>query len=236
MEKNSFSEELMKFGLTRQESAIYECMLGEKKTTGYEIAKQLGISRSNAYNSLASMTEKGAVYLVEEDNKKKYMAVALEEFCKNYIRSLEESKRWLLAHKPECKDYTEGYITIEGSVNILNKLRNILSKVEERVYISCTRNYLLLLSEEIDELVSARKKVVIITDQPISLKNVKVYIGEPREFEIGIIADSKFVISGEYGDGSKNTCLYSGQENFVKIYKRALANEIKILTLKEENR
>ena len=50
MENNMFIEQLMNFGLTRQEAAIYECMLTEGKITGYEVAKQIGISRSNAYN------------------------------------------------------------------------------------------------------------------------------------------------------------------------------------------
>ena len=59
MESSVFAERLMEFGLTRQEAAIYECLLREGKTTGYEVAKLIGISRSNAYNSLASMTEKG---------------------------------------------------------------------------------------------------------------------------------------------------------------------------------
>ena len=27
-----------------------------------------------------------------------------------------------------------------------------------------------------------------------------------------------------------NTCLYSGQKNFVNLYKRALANEIKLIS------
>ena len=66
MEQTSFTERLMEFGLTRQEASIYQCLLTEGKVTGYEVAKQTGISRSNAYNSLASMTEKGAAYLVEE--------------------------------------------------------------------------------------------------------------------------------------------------------------------------
>ena len=66
MEDKSYIERLMEFGLTRQEAGIYGCLISEGKTTGYEVAKQLGISRSNAYNSLASMTEKGAAYLVEE--------------------------------------------------------------------------------------------------------------------------------------------------------------------------
>ena len=58
MEKVTFTERLMEFGLTRQEATIYQCLLGEGKMSGYEVAKQTGISRSNAYNSLASMTEK----------------------------------------------------------------------------------------------------------------------------------------------------------------------------------
>ena len=66
MESSAFSERLMEFGLTRQEAGIYECLLEEGKITGYEAAKILGISRSNAYNSLASMTEKGASYLADE--------------------------------------------------------------------------------------------------------------------------------------------------------------------------
>ena len=92
MEDKSYIERLMEFGLTRQEAGIYGCLISEGKTTGYEVAKQLGISRSNAYNSLASMTEKGAAYLVEEGTTKKYVPVPLDEFCKNRIRRLEESR------------------------------------------------------------------------------------------------------------------------------------------------
>ena len=91
MEQTSFTERLMEFGLTRQEASIYQCLLTEGKVTGYEVAKQTGISRSNAYNSLASMTEKGAAYLVEEASTRKYVPVPLNEFCKNRIRKLEES-------------------------------------------------------------------------------------------------------------------------------------------------
>ena len=211
MEQTSFTERLMEFGLTRQEASIYQCLLTEGKVTGYEVAKQTGISRSNAYNSLASMTEKGAAYLVEEASTRKYVPVPLNEFCKNRIRKLEESGKWLQEHM-------------------------LLSQVDQRVYISCTRNYLLLLIRELDTLMEERKKVVIITDQPATFHNAKVYFGENRGMQIGIIADSKYVLTGEYGEGSMNTCLYSGQKNFVELYKTALANEIKLLSIREENK
>lgn len=235
MEQASFTESLMEFGLTRQEASIYQCLLTEGKVTGYEVAKQTGISRSNAYNSLANMTEKGAAYLVEEGHTRKYVPVPLEEFCRNRIRKLEESRKWLVEHIPSEKTYVDGYITIEGARHILNKVRNILKNVEERVYISLTRNYLLLLVGEIAELTTDKKQVVIITDQPATFVRAKVYIGEDRGTRIGVIADSKYVLTGEYGEGSMNTCLYSGQQNFVELYKSALSNEIKLLSMREEN-
>ena len=235
MEQQSFIERLMEFGLTRQEACIYQCMLTEGKVTGYEVAKQTGISRSNAYNSLANMTEKGAAYMVEEGHTRKYVPVPLDEFCRNRIRKLEETKNWLIGHMPSGKVYVEGYITIEGASHILDKMRNILKKVDEKVYISLTRNYLLLLVGELQTLIAAKKQVVIITDQPTAFSRAKVYVGEDRGMRIGVISDSRYVLTGEYGEGSMNTCLYSGQKNFVELYRTALSNEIKLLSMREEN-
>ena len=48
-------ELLMSFGLTRQEARVYVLLLGEGALSGYEAAKRLGISRSNAYAALAGL-------------------------------------------------------------------------------------------------------------------------------------------------------------------------------------
>ena len=74
---------------------------------------------------------------------------------------------------------------------------------------------------------------MIITYQPATLRNAKVYLGESRGMQVGVIADSKYVLTGEYGEGSMNTCLYSGQKNFVELYKTALANEIELIKIRE---
>ena len=149
---------------------------------------------------------------------------------------MEESRKWLLAHMPEAKSQDEGYITIEGSRHILDKMQNLLSKVEERAYISCTRNYLLLFVEELEKLDELGKKLVIITDHPVKFGNAKKYVGEQRKTQVGLITDSKYVLTGEFGEGSIDTCLYSGQKNFVENYKRALSNEIKLQAIQEEKK
>ncbi len=230
MDKHQFTEYLLSFGLTRQEAGVYEKLLLNGKQTGYEAAKETGISRSNVYGALAALVEKGAAHVVE-GTAKKYMPVPLEEFLENYMKKLEKEKSWLLANIPSAKTEEEGYITIEGVQNVYNKMTNLLLRAKERVYVSCSRTCLESLRQELETLLAKGKRVVVVTDYPAVLKGAEVYVADDRGSQIGIIVDSVYVLSGEYGDGSMNTCLYSGQSNFVKLFKSAMANEIKLITL-----
>ena len=74
---------------------------------------------------------------------------------------------------------------------------------------------------------------MLITDSEFSFEGALVYVTEAKESQIGLITDSRYVLSGEYGPGSMNTCLYSGQKNFVKLFKTALANEIELIKIRK---
>ena len=152
MEESRVIRYLTDFGLSRQEALVYEQLLAGGKQTGYEIARDTGISRSNAYTSLAGLVEKGAAYLVEE-TAKKYIPVCPEEFCGNRIRRMEEEKRWLSVNLACEKTEEEGYITIEGEEHIRDKIQNLMEKAEERVYLSCSRACLDGLGNELGMLV-----------------------------------------------------------------------------------
>ena len=137
MENGAFAAYLQHFGLSRQEALVYQNLLLYGKRTGYEIAKETGISRSNVYGALSVLAEKGAAYVLEE-SAKKYIPVKLEEFCGNWIRKLKEEEQWMRENLPDIKEAEEGYITIEGDANIRDKLHNLIRNAAERVYISGT--------------------------------------------------------------------------------------------------
>ena len=232
MEQNQYVEYLLHFGLTRQEALIYVELLVKGKQTGYEIAKETGISRSNVYSVLAALAEKGAAYVIEE-SAKRYIPVKVEENPGNCIRRMQEEQEWMERNLPQKKAETEGYITIEGEQNILDKAKNLIAQAGERVYLSCTAGYLDAFRQALEELVKKKRKVVILTDAPYELKDAIFYQTEDKGQQIGLIVDSKSVLSGEYGKGSLNTCLYSGQKNFVTVFKNAMANEIKLIQLQK---
>lgn len=225
-------ELLMKFGLTRQEASIYILLLLEGSLNGYEVSKRSGISRSNAYNALAGLVEKGAAYVIEEQAVR-YLPVAIEELTKNKIELLTRAADTLKKQLPKRREETENYITIKGKRQIEDKLRNLIADTKERIYLSFSsermKQYELLLQKLIDTNI----KVVIITDSPFTLEGATVYYGEKKTEQLRVISDSCYVLTGNIQDEYNATCLYSSNNNLVEVFKEALANEIKLIQLKE---
>lgn len=231
MQQSELIEKIMNFGLTRQEALIYQYLVISGESTGYEVAKEVGISRSNAYNSLASLVDKGGAYL-QNSATNKYVAVSVNEFCGNKIRNLENDRKDLEKNL-KVKEETEGYVTIFGRQNIQDKIANMLESVEQRVYISISGEKLNLFREAFRQLVKNNKKVVIISDCSPDMEGCSIYLSNSLvENQIRLIVDSKYVLTGDFGDSKEDTCLYSGQKNFVSLFKDAMRNEIELINLR----
>ncbi|SHO48726.1 TrmB family transcriptional regulator [Anaerocolumna xylanovorans] len=226
-------DQFMSFGLTRQESNIYLTLQVNGELTGYEVAKLTGISRSNTYNALAGLVDKGAAYVME-GNVTKYTAVAFEEFSSNAIHKLTTIRDRIISNLPERKKETGGYITIKGEEHIINKLRNLLSETESRIYISVSSDILDIIRPDVQRLIVEKKKVVVLTDSPKGLEGAIIYIKEQVNHQIRLIVDSCKVLTGEITDKDFSTCLYSRNQNLVDVFKEMLQNEITLLQLKEK--
>lgn len=221
----------MLFGLTRQEAVIYECLYRNGALNGYETSKITGISRSNVYNTLAGLVEKGAAYRMEASSNK-YIAVPVEEMCDNHLRRVEEAKQYLSKNLVKNQEENDGYITIEGYRHIQDKISNMLDKVELRLYLSVPSCYIPHYLSKLEELGEANKKVVLLTDEQVECSDlIQVYVSGPKEKQIHLIVDSQYVLTGDYSESENDTCLYSGQKNFVNVLKEALRNEIKLTRL-----
>ena len=244
MDASAIVDKLMEFGLTRQEAVIYVCLFQNGELTGYEVAKQTGISRSNVYSARAGLVEKGAAYVLE-GNASKYTPVAVEEFCDNKIRSLEERKKYLLENIPQVSAASEGYITIEGYKHICDKIYHMLKNARHRIYLSASSHVIRQWEKELQELTKKKIKVVLITDDVIEIEGSILYLCGNLKFvdkdsdfdkvsQLRLILDSEYVLTGEISGKDSDTCLYCGQRNFVNVFKEALRNEIKLIELTEE--
>lgn len=247
MDNITLIDKLILFGLSRQEADIYVCLLKNGELTGYEVAKLTGISRSNVYNGLAALAENGAAY-VKEGASTKYVAVALNEFCNNYIRYIQEAREYLLLNEPKQTVNTDGYITIEGKRNICDKIYNMLLSTQKRFYFSANSDFLEQWKNEILTLAEQKIKVVLISERlPECFVNANsegmitfyrmLFEDVEKRFcdrkkQIRLIIDSEYVLTGEFSESDNDTCLYSAQKNFVAVIKDAMRNEIELIKIK----
>lgn len=230
MEDGILLEKLIGFGLTRQEAVLYLCLYQNGEMTGYEASKLTGISRSNVYNSLTGLVEKGAAYKREEAAAK-YVAVDVDDFCKNRIRRMEEDREYLTSHVLRPETESEGYLTIAGARHIRDKAVNMLAQAQSRIYLLAPASFIEGLRQELEALAGQGKKVVVLTDGVPKLDGIIFYRKENIENQLRLIVDSSYVLTGEAGGAPTDTCLYTGQKNFVSVFKDALRNEIKLIEL-----
>jgi sugar-specific transcriptional regulator TrmB len=223
-------ELLINFSLTRQEATIYLALFTEGALTGYEVSKITGISRSNAYTTLASLVDKGAACVIE-GSATRYAPLPPGEFCQNKIRRLTEMQQQILANMPSMKEETEGYITIKGDRHITDKIKTMIGEAKKRLYLSLSSSPLSTFQAELENAVSRGLKVVIITDPPYSLPGGIIYHSGNRPGQIRLITDSEVVLTGEISGGEDSACLYSRKRNLVDLIKESMKNEIKLIEL-----
>lgn len=230
MDETSILERMMSFGLTRVEAGIYICLFKSGELTGYEVAKQTGISRSNVYSGLSGLVDKGGAYLIEGISSK-YVAVPIEEFCDNKIRNMKQDKEFLVKNMPAVTAAEDGYITIEGAKNIRDKILTMLDNAKQRIYLSAPESFIQSIEAELSEVVRRKIKLVLITDKDVGMSETIQYLTDKKENQIRLIIDSLYVLTGDIQGEKSDTCLYSGQKNFVNVFKESLRNEIKLIEL-----
>ena len=224
------TEELLHFGLTRQEANLYLTLLSHGEISGYEAAKLTGISRSNTYTALAGLVDKGAAYIMEE-NAVRYMAVPFAEFSDNIIRRLRMKQESLLPRLPQKQEQTQGYITIRGEQQIMDKLITLILETRQRLYISVPGDILSVLLPYLKQQTEEEKRVVILTDIPCPLNGAVVYRTQKKEAQIRLIVDSIKVLTGSILAGENATCLFSKNKNLVDVFKEMLKNEITLIEM-----
>ncbi len=107
----------------------------------------------------------------------------------------------------------------------------MLEKAKCRIYLSAPGIYLESIRKELENVVRRRMKLVLITDKEMGIEHVFLHLTDKKEMQIRLIVDSLYVLTGDVTGEKTDTCLFSGQRNFVNVFKEALRNEIKLIEI-----
>jgi len=214
---------LKNVGFTQQEATIYMVLCKTSMLTGYEAAKQSGISRSNAYAALSSLVDKGYAHSVEGVSAK-YMAIPKDELIANATRIFDDTiktieKELLFNDLPN-----EPYITIIGEKPITEKLTNMIESASKRIYLSCNDEIVEILSPVLKQAIEKGLKVVILAPKDSLLGlNHAYYKAEPLDSYKAIIDTSEVLA------GTLSHSLYSKNLTLVNLIRESFINEIAVL-------
>lgn len=218
---------LMQAGFTKHESMLYTTLCREGELTGYEASKITGIPRSNAYLGLAGLSEKGGAYKINGEAAK-YAAVDTVELTQNLKRKFSQVMKVIEEEIPQGNKSKDTFITINGDVQIINKMKNLINQAEHRVYISISRDQLEYVLDELKCAIGRGLKVVIITSENVQFEGMICYIAQKQYGSVRLITDSINVLTGQLND-SNPTSLFSMNPNLVDLIKDSLTNEIKLI-------
>ena len=176
------------------------------------------------------MVEKGAAYIMEE-NVTRYTAVPFDEFSGNVIRRLQAKQESLLPRMPRRQTQMQGYLTIRGREQIMDKLITMILETRQRLYISVPPEILTQILPYLHRQVEEEKRVVILSGTPCPLEGAVSYVTGKEDDQIRLIVDSTRVLTGRISDGEDSTCLFSQNRNLVDIFKEMLKNEITLIQM-----
>jgi sugar-specific transcriptional regulator TrmB len=202
----------------------------EGELTGYEAAKLSGIPRSNAYQVLSGLVDKGGANLIE-GTVPRYVAVPVEEYCSNCLAHMKEIVGVIKKECPQLKETSEGYQTVSGLLNIRDKIRTIIENAKERVYVSISEKEIDYFKEALETIAAKGLKVVAIISGETKLKGVITYNISNGSGHIRLIADSSYVLTGTITGSDDDKCLYSKNKPLVELLKDSLKNEIRLSEL-----
>lgn len=189
MEQQEIINALLKYGLTRNEIAVYlACLeLGSAKVN--EISKKSQIIRESTYGILKTLIEKGLVSYViksgvkyfESANPRKLKALLKEkeQLIEKVLPDLENLRQFRVS-KPKIEVY-------EGKEGIKTIMEDLLTAKEEILTIASNKHLTKLLEFYFPNFVKRRIKLGIrtrlLTDQKVLTKELNKYKYLPKNFE-----------------------------------------------------
>ena len=197
-------QHLKNLGFTDLEAKCLHVLAVSGTQTGYEIAKGLGVSRSNVYAALQKLAEKGAV-LTSHGEPTVYQSVPIEEIGERMEAELQASIRYVKEHLPKQEAHRSEYFSLEGDTKVIERVRSELRKAKEEAFCDLSPEEAKLLKEDIRVATTQGVRVMIVPTReagagfyPFARKRSEGLKGqEGRKF--AILIDRKLAIVGTRG-------------------------------------
>lgn len=141
---------LRNLGFTEMEAKVMMELARQSGSSGYEVAKRLGASRSNVYAALQRLASQG--YLrTSAGEPVRYSMLPPGELTRMLEGQIQESLHAVEREMPRAEPEKPPFYNVEGDKNVLESLTRELARAQYEVVVDVWREEAALLRKELEK-------------------------------------------------------------------------------------
>ncbi|KRF39192.1 TrmB family transcriptional regulator [Paenibacillus sp. Soil787] len=232
---------LKNLGFTDLEAKCLHVLAVSGTQTGYEIAKQLSVSRSNVYSALQKLAEKGAV-LTSHGEPTQYQSVPIEEIGERIEAELQASIRYVKAHMPKQDAHRSEYFSLEGDEKVTRRIRTELKKAKEEALCDLWPEEAKLLKEDLRLVPAQGVRLLVSTTGEVVLPDGvhqfphgrEVHWPERNGRKFTLLIDRKLAIIGTRGGDEPTLAMLTEHPAMVELLLNNFFRDVVIHELQQD--
>jgi len=172
---------LINLGFSRIESEIYIALLKESPLTGYKIAQLLSKSRSNVYQALRSLKNKGGIVELRTQKTKQYKVIPIENIYDERERQLLAEKKKVTAafKKYKQKEETDSIYNLDKINQVFTKANEMINRAEKIIFIDVQPMQLEKIKNSLEKAARRNVKIAILGSRDYNIKCCDIFEFQP---------------------------------------------------------
>ncbi len=169
-------ELLIEFGLTQVEANVYFALLKESPQSGYSIAQQIGKSRSNVYQALKSLEQKGTIVQLQGTKNQVFQAIPVEQMLELKEREFENQRKKVTDAFRNMKqqEQVESIYYLQSMEQVYEKAIQVIDQTQKIVFIEAEPHHFENIREAVRRAVDRGVIVAIYTSEMESFEGAEV--------------------------------------------------------------
>jgi len=237
---------LEKLNFSKTEASVYVNLLKNSSLNGYQIAKNLNMSRSSVYSALDNLYKKGIVVSLPGSSqiyKAENPSTLINKMRNEFVETTDILE--IKLQELETSDSEERYLNISGYENVISKVKELLLTAEKEVYINTDFNLQIFL-KEFNDLEKRGVRIIIFSFAKSNSENlpVEIYTHNDasclgKQTRIMLVVDCKKTLIADKGPHREEFLgTFTDNVLLASVVSEHIHNDIYLLKLKnkyEEN-
>ncbi|KGP79896.1 MULTISPECIES: TrmB family transcriptional regulator [unclassified Paenibacillus] len=230
---------LRHLGFTEMESKIMVELARQGSASGYEVAKRLGVSRSNVYATLQRLEQRGFLRC-SAGEPAKYSVLKPEEMASMISGQMRASLEYVQTSMPQHEPEKPVFYNIEGDKNVFENLSRELAEAKHEIVVDVWREEAELLRADLQRAEDRGVRLLWscdggegIMDQPAPWPGLPSYgTGNGRKFSL--VVDRRWCMVGMRGESCVTQAMVTEHPVMTGLLLNHFAQELVLYELEQD--